>query len=206
MKIKTERSVRQHLGIKTEKNSSQNHQQTKSSTKSDESASFVQDKDKLLDALTSLKRENQKLNFDLKKKSDECVTLKRENENMVKKTSSMMTKMNDLKSNLSQAKSDLVQKNAEHKHQNANLTHQNQLLSAQLKQLKTSIVDGNDHDENNSHNNVYEVERLMDDKMERSYLVRWKGYSSKHDTWERESNLACPEILKRYKAKKMKKM
>lgn len=208
IKIKTERSVCQNLGIKTEKRASQNHQQTKSSTKTDGSTSFVQEKGKLLDTLTNLKSENQKLTFDLKKKSDEVNTLKRENENLVQKALFMTTKANDLKSDLSQAQSKLVQKNAEHKNQIANLTHQNKLLSAQLNQLKTSAADANDHDANNSHNNEYEVERLLDDEMDgnvRYYLVRWKGYPSKHhDTWERESNLECPEILKQYEAKKMK--
>lgn len=211
IKIKSENSVRSNLGIKIEKNVNQNRRQAKT----DESASFVQEKNKLLDTLTSLKRENQKLTFDLKKKSDECITLKRENEKLAQNTSIMMTKMNGLKSDLSQAKSELVQKTAEHKHHIANLVHQKKILSAQMEQLKSSIGQNNGHEninndcgasnQNNSHNNYYEVERLLDDKIKgnvRYYLVRWKGYSAKHDTWESERSLKCPKILKQYLAKK----
>lgn len=30
------------------------------------------------------------------------------------------------------------------------------------------------------------------------FRVRWVGYSADEDTWEREDNLNCPQILKRY--------
>ena len=34
----------------------------------------------------------------------------------------------------------------------------------------------------------------------RKILVRWKGYSAEHDTWEPEDNLtSCPGILQKYK-------
>lgn len=215
IKIKTEHSVRQNLHIKSEKYADQNRTQTRNSKKDDVSESFVQEKNRLLDTLTNLKSENQRLTFDLKKKSNECTTLKRKNENLAQKTATMMTKINGLNSDLSQAKSDLVQKNAEHKHHITNLAHQKQLLSAQLEQLKTSIGPNNHHEninndsnhsnQNSIDNDEYEVEQLLDDKMKRNvryYLVHWKGYSSEHDTWERVTNLNCPEILEQYEATK----
>jgi chromobox protein 5 len=34
----------------------------------------------------------------------------------------------------------------------------------------------------------------------REFLVRWKGYSAEHDTWEPADNLTnCPSILEKYK-------
>lgn len=47
---------------------------------------------------------------------------------------------------------------------------------------------------------------ILDDKLvsERHYLVQWKGFDQSHDSWERESNLSCPTILKKYKQSKKK--
>lgn len=54
----------------------------------------------------------------------------------------------------------------------------------------------------------YEVRDIVDHKYERGrsmFLIRWKGYSANSDTWEPESTLSCPDIVKRYKAEHMKK-
>lgn len=50
--------------------------------------------------------------------------------------------------------------------------------------------------------NEYEVDSLLDHKRKDGhmcYLIRWKGYDPEFDTWERESNLRCTNILNRYK-------
>lgn len=50
----------------------------------------------------------------------------------------------------------------------------------------------------------FEVAKLIDhdeNQESRLYLVRWKGFTSKDDTWEREANLSCPKILDAYKKK-----
>lgn len=47
----------------------------------------------------------------------------------------------------------------------------------------------------------YEVEDIIDHKFEkkvRHFLVRWKNCSADEDTWEPESSLACPDIVKKY--------
>lgn len=51
---------------------------------------------------------------------------------------------------------------------------------------------------------IYEVENLFDHqgrKGNRTFLVRWKGFTAKDDTWEKERNLHCPKILDLYKKK-----
>lgn len=192
IKIKTENGVRQQLQIKSEICADKEAQPA--------TESFEHEKKRLLDTLTNLKTDNQQLTFDLRKKSDECNMLKRENETLVQKTTAMRTKINDLKSHLSH-------NNTEHKNYVANLVHQNQLLLAQLEQLKSVTAQNNGVSNVSNQNNdgVYEVEQLLDDKIKRNvryYLVRWKGYTADDDSWERESNLMCPELLKTYKAQK----
>jgi hypothetical protein len=49
---------------------------------------------------------------------------------------------------------------------------------------------------------IHEVEDIIDMKREGStnkYLVRWKGFTARHDTWEPESNLAkAQDLLRRF--------
>lgn len=47
----------------------------------------------------------------------------------------------------------------------------------------------------------YEVEQILGHRGElRSfeYLIRWKGYATEYDTWEPESTLCCPDLLREY--------
>lgn len=49
-----------------------------------------------------------------------------------------------------------------------------------------------------------EVERLIDHKKKKDgmyFLIRWADFTSKDDTWERESNLVCFDLLNEYKQK-----
>jgi histone-lysine N-methyltransferase SUV39H len=49
--------------------------------------------------------------------------------------------------------------------------------------------------------NEYEVETIRNRKIingETFYLLKWKGYEEKYNTWEPDSNLNCPELIKEY--------
>lgn len=49
----------------------------------------------------------------------------------------------------------------------------------------------------------YEVEDIVDEKTERGkrlFFVKWKGYSSKENTWEPESQLSCPDLVAKFEA------
>lgn len=35
----------------------------------------------------------------------------------------------------------------------------------------------------------------------REFLIRWKGYSSKSDSWEPEENLDCKDLIERFMEK-----
>lgn len=102
--------------------------------------------------------------------------------------------------------SDLKQKCVE-------LTRQNKILSAQLKQLKTGVSENRNkktneqiqqHDSDSSmDSDEYEVEKILKKKKGKEvYLVRWKGFGSNFDTWERKENLIhCPKLLKEFQCR-----
>lgn len=79
------------------------------------------------------------------------------------------------------------------------LTTENKMLLAQNKQLKQSGTENVRPKENAG--NIYEVETLLKHRTinkKRSFFVRWKNYSSKHDSWVNESDLQCEKILNDY--------
>jgi len=50
----------------------------------------------------------------------------------------------------------------------------------------------------------YEVEEILDKRKHYrkiQYLVKWKGYPLSESSWEPESNINCPELLKEFKSK-----
>lgn len=54
-------------------------------------------------------------------------------------------------------------------------------------------------------NKEYEVDRIIEvyfkkDKS-REFLIRWKGFSAKEDTWEPEKNLNCPDLIEKFMEK-----
>lgn len=96
------------------------------------------------------------------------------------------------------------------------LTSSNKILQAHNKQLQSQLnrtdydaTTTNADEQTNPNNiasvqkneNVYEVEKVMSHKIRnnvRYFLIRWKGYDSDSDTWEREENLNCPRLVKQY--------
>ncbi|XP_054731366.1 chromodomain-helicase-DNA-binding protein 1 isoform X1 [Anastrepha obliqua] len=55
-------------------------------------------------------------------------------------------------------------------------------------------------------NKEWEVDKIIDyaeEKNQRIFRIRWKGFGAKHDTWEPEANLSCDEIIDKF-MKRMK--
>lgn len=98
------------------------------------------------------------------------------------------------------------------------LTRENKILRARIQQLQTAIPkqpDGNagtikklvlcatnrDSTSDSADENIYEVEKIISHEIKRGaerFRIRWKGFDSSHDTWERKENLNCPKIVREY--------
>lgn len=200
--IKTERDIQQQLGIKQEAGANDDSHQNQFCTRANVSMSestSAKEKQKLLEAFASLKTENQKITFDLKKKNAECAKLHSDIE--VLKKQFILAKA---------AVSGLEKKMTECEQENKELVHENRILSARTKQLQSEGTKHEHRNENTTEDDkrdIYEVEKLIDDKMigkVRHFLVRWKGFEPGDDTWEREKNLKCASILKKYLQTKKK--
>lgn len=67
------------------------------------------------------------------------------------------------------------------------------------KRLSANVTYDEDDDEDD-----YEVDDIVAHQVitgENYYLVHWKGYSSKDNTWEPESALSCPELIAAFEKK-----
>lgn len=210
--IKTEQSINKELGIiKTE---SSNDCQTSSDVVAkaespSPSKSWTEEKQTLIDMVVSLKSKNQNITQNLNEKLNELSTLKMSHQTLDEclkdKEKQFASKMVELQTKLSKS----IKTVELHEKSIANLKRDNQLLISQSKQLKSACIEERDEKkESDEDNDIFDVENILDDKLvtstERYYLVHWKKYDSSHDTWERESNLSCPGILKKYKQSKKK--
>lgn len=202
MKIKTEPEIQHSLGIKVESNDHQSEDNKNINILTTDT--FAQEKQKLLEAFGSLKTENQKLTFELKAKHDECAKFCLEKNKLAEDVANANASVKDIELQLTQVSETFSKKSEEYEQKLSNLLHENQLLLARLKQFQTGIaqresITKSTVDKNKE--NIYEVEEILADKMKRNvryFLVRWKGFDAKSDTWERETNLMCPAILKKY--------
>lgn len=165
------------------------------------------EKKKLINKIMQLRSDNERFVVNLKQAEEKCKTFASENVLLKDKIYALSTEMNDLRSKLSACASE----RSNEKKNIANLIRQKRSLEAVAKQIKTgsatsvhnggekSTVDKFTDDE--SADDEYEVEQIVAHQKKKDgmhYRVRWKGFGESGDTWERESNLHCPLILKKY--------
>lgn len=164
-------------------------------------ATFQPEKQKLIEAFSTLKAENQTMTFDLRKLRNENAEINSEKKELEQKLARMANKVDELQSDLNQARKHFDTQAADYEQTISNLSHDNQILSARMKQIQKSVSQNHIEKVETENESIYEFEQLLNDKYVRNvryFLVRWSGFGPEHDTWERESNLLCPHILKNY--------
>lgn len=159
-----------------------------------------QEKEDVLQELITIKSENQKLNFEVQRKGDELQTLTEKYSFETMKLSKTIESLKNEMAEWKQRYSVECESNKEQEKTILNLKREKNELSAQLVQLRktTSISNQEVEDE------VYEVDKLLDHKINRvrHFLVRWKNFTSEHDSWVTEDDLHCKTILNEYLKKK----
>lgn len=139
----------------------------------------------------------------------------------------LQQKSDNMEIEVKRLKIELKSAERNHQHERSELMRKNkafsreiQSMAARLKQLQKGIESGRDAKErkhanekvilgeqnrdassDSSDEDVYDVERILLHKTKcdkKMFLIRWKGFDSTHDTWERKENLNCPEKLQEY--------
>lgn len=171
-------------------------------------------KKKLIAKIVGLQTENQRITFDLQNKISYYEAIIQENMNVEQQLSGkVLTLTEELKAAHSEAtiiNSSFNEQKNRNKETISQPTYENKTLTARIMQLQVGINQQkeptDDSEPKENMDNVYEVERLIRHRKMKNgieYLVRWKNYTSKDDTWQTEEDLMCPscQILESYKRK-----
>lgn len=55
---------------------------------------------------------------------------------------------------------------------------------------------------------VFNVEKIVDSRVlngHKQYLIKWEGYSNKHNTWEYDEDIYCKDLIAEYETSTMNK-
>lgn len=55
---------------------------------------------------------------------------------------------------------------------------------------------------------IFEVEEILDERTRRGkseFLIKWKGYGPEDNTWEREENILCVDMIKEFREQRERK-
>lgn len=57
--------------------------------------------------------------------------------------------------------------------------------------------------------NEFEVEEVLDRRVSNGnveYLLKWKGFTSRHNSWVIENDVNCPELIKKFEIGEFKEI
>lgn len=175
------------------------------------SSNWQKEKKNLVEKIVALKADSDKNLLALKKSEADYSALLVEKQKieqtMAENDAKLSAQKKEIESELSKATCELIEFKTTNEKIVSSLKRERQLLLARIKQYKTgmglrkSLDDPNKQVEEATEDEDYEVDAILKHKETRNgrqYLIRWKGYDSSEDTWEKEINLKCPEILNTY--------
>lgn len=204
VQIKTERDIEKQLNIKQEKTDVVKRS-LNASKSLDKTSAWHEEKKNIVQQIVLLKTENQNILLEVKNKQSECITLLSQKEELERQIVIKVSELDSLKNTLEKVLAHEAEQNRQHEKIISKLTRENELLLARTKQFQTGIDQKSERENKQNESaaeDVYAVEKILDRKKKNSvwfYKIRWEGYGPDDDTWERESNLKCTEILEEFK-------
>lgn len=169
---------------------------------SNEIEKLNKEKSSLIGEFLVLKKQYQELFFKYKVTSDENANLKKQIVNLQNENKDLNSKFEESK------KSNDVSLLQENKSLVAKISQMNRLSSPNIIQPSVKIhstpfkISTSKKSTPTKSSPVYEVDALIKHRSTartREFLVRWKGFKPKDDSWVKETNLLCPQILEKYK-------
>lgn len=162
---------------------------------SDKVKQLTEEKSKIIDELLTLKADNQKMFYDLKLKQQEIDSLKAEAKSMKIQFETLEKNGNFAQNQVTQLKLEL-KKSLAHIEQLENINKENIPV---INECNNDVTDNSSNDSNASQ--VYEVQKILNHRVvrgKRLFFIRWKGFDENEDSWVKEKDLNCPELLEKY--------
>lgn len=176
-----------------------------------QNAVLKEEKEQLINNLIAAKEENQKLYIEVKSKQqiisacdDEKNRLQFENSKQQKVIAELTHKQQTIVSAHEGQQHRFQEELSKQQKIIVQLSHENKNSQAKIKQLMATTSVERTKEVNSTVDeklDEYEVQAILNHTIkrgQRTFLIRWKGYSSNVDTWEKECHLNCPQILKKY--------
>lgn len=182
-----------------------NHSSQENQPLSKAVATKVTEKQKLIEKIANLQKENQRLVHLSLKDKEQQRKIDQEQSDIIR---SLTVEISEIRKELKEAESTITlitRENSKSISDLRDLRNENRLLHARVKQLQsTPNVKPKQHASvpDSGSDGIFEMDRLVSHRKKRDglhFLVRWKNYTENDDTWEPEKNIKCLQTLNEYK-------